>query len=80
MLNRNGQVSGGRYRSEMEGRNCRFVSRLDELEQKYNNQMRMFKAYVEIQEEMGTRDRDLRIIHKKAKQANKYNSTRIFMF
>ena len=66
--------------SEVEGRNCGFVSRLDESEQNGNNQMGMFKAYVEFQGEMGTRDRDLRIIHSKVKQANKYNSMRIFMF
>lgn len=34
----------------MVGRNCGFVFRLDELGQKDNNQMRMFRAHVGTEE------------------------------
>ena len=45
----------GWCRSEVEGRNCGFVFRRDKLGQKDNNQMRMLRAHVEIQEGDGNK-------------------------
>lgn len=67
----------------MEGRNCGFVFRHDELGQKGNNQMRMFREHLENQKG----DEDKRQLFENHplqsqtnKQANKNLSMRIFMF